>query len=105
MKLCDFDNKIRNTERKVLSKAVFEPNGERLLREPVDTESVLLSILFQILIDLFFNLFKIYLFSLTFFEITSFYWSVLLPRLRRFLPADRSSRETSRAACCCSWTS
>ena len=53
MKLSDFDNKIQDTERKVLPKAVFEPNGERLLREPVDTESVLLSILFQILIDLF----------------------------------------------------
>ena len=54
VKLCDFDNKIRNTERKVLPKAVFEPNGERLLREPVDTESVLLTFLFQIRIDLFF---------------------------------------------------
>ena len=43
MKFSNFDNKIQNTERKVLSKAVFEPNGERLLREPVDTESVLLS--------------------------------------------------------------
>ena len=46
MKLCDFDNKIQNSERKVLPKAVFEPNGERLLREPVDTESVLLLFLF-----------------------------------------------------------
>ena len=46
MKLCDFDNKIQNTERKVLPKAVFEPNGERLLRESVDTESVLLLFLF-----------------------------------------------------------
>ena len=59
MKLCDFDNKIRNTERKVLPKAVFEPNGERLLREPVDTESVLLSFLFQIRIDLFLTFLKV----------------------------------------------
>ena len=100
MKLCDFDNKIRNTERKVLPKAVFEPNGERLLREPVDTKSVLLSFLFQIRIDLFLTFLKF-----TFFEITSFYWSVLLPRLRRILPADCSSRETSRGARCCSWAS
>ena len=46
MKLADFDNKMQNTEQKVLPKAVFEPNGERLLREPVDTESVLLLFLF-----------------------------------------------------------
>ena len=55
MKLSDFVNKIQNSERKVLPKAVFEPNGERLLREPVDTESVLLLFLFLFLLTIFTN--------------------------------------------------
>ena len=58
MKLSDFDIKIQKAEQKVLSKAVFEQNGERLLREPVDTECVLLSFLFQIRIDLFLTFLK-----------------------------------------------
>ena len=54
---------------KVLPKEVFEPYSERMLRQPVHPDPL------------------------------------LLPRLRRILPADLSSRETSRGACCCSWTS